>query len=168
MYDLGLDSDPNMNTVEKEKKSVKFLVIGGSHAKRESQVLVERGFEVLACTVGRPNKTAGEEMAVQVEAPLQRLTEDDIVVVHCFDNIAYMARSEEGGDLPIRRYPNGEFHVEGDLALAGKARLHMFFRNCLPFLRLLEGRIVVFLTPLARYLLSSCCNSADPRPTGCQ
>jgi len=92
------------------------------------------------------------------------LTEDDVIVVHCFDNIAYMARSEEGGDLPIRRYPNGEFHVEGDLALAGKARLHMFFRNCLPFLRLLEGRIVVFLTPLARYLLSSCCDRADHAP----
>jgi hypothetical protein len=54
--------------------------------------------------------------------------------------------------------------VEGNLALAGKARLHMFFRNCLPFLRLLEGRIVVFLTPLARYLLSSCCNRADHAP----
>jgi outer membrane biogenesis lipoprotein LolB len=40
----------------------------------------------------------------------------------------------------------------------------MFFRNCLPFLRLLEGRIVVFLTPLARYLLSSCCNRADHAP----
>jgi hypothetical protein len=92
------------------------------------------------------------------------LTEDDVIVVHCFDNIAYMARSEEGGDLPIRRYPNGKFHVEGDLALAGKARLHMFFRNFLPFLRLLEGRIVVFLTPLARYLLSSCCDRADHAP----
>jgi hypothetical protein len=31
-------------------------------------------------------------------------------------------------------------------------------------LRLLEGRIVVFLTPLARYLLSSCCNRADHAP----
>jgi uncharacterized membrane protein YgcG len=166
MYNLGLDSDPNMNTVEKEKKSVKYLVIGGSHAKREGQILVERGYEVLACAVGgwRPNKTAGEEMAVQVEAALQLMSEDDVIVVHCFDNIAYMARSEEGGDLPIRRFPNGEFHVEGDLALAGKARLHMFFRNCLPFLRLLEGRIVVFLTPLARYLLSSCCYREDHAP----
>jgi hypothetical protein len=99
MYNLGLDLDPNMNTVEKEKRNVKFLVIGGSHAKREGQVLVERGFEVLTCAVGgwRPNKTAGEEMAVQVEAALQHLMEDDIIVVHCFDNVAYMARSEEGG-----------------------------------------------------------------------
>ncbi len=57
---------------------------------------------VLACAVGgwRPNKTAGEEMAVQVEAALQRLTEDDIIVVHCFDNIAFMARSEEGVICP--------------------------------------------------------------------
>jgi hypothetical protein len=36
--------------------------------------------------------------------------------------------------------------------LAGKERILMYFRNCLPFLKLLEGRRVVFLTPLPRYL----------------
>jgi hypothetical protein len=50
------------------------------------------------------------------------MAEDDIVVVHCLDNIAYMARSEEGGDLSIRR----------SLVLVSKERLFMFFQNCLP------------------------------------
>jgi hypothetical protein len=103
-------------------------------------------------------------MAVQVEAALQHLAEDNIIIVHCFYNVAYMARSEEEGDLPIRRYPNGEFHMEGDLALAANSRLHMFFRNCLPFLRLLEGRLDLFLTHLGRYLLNSCCNRAYHAP----
>ncbi len=40
-----------------------------------------------------------------------------------------MARSEEGGDLPIRQFINGVYHVEGDLVLAGKDRLYMFFKN---------------------------------------
>jgi hypothetical protein len=56
-----------------------------------------------------------------------------------------MARSEEGGDLPIRKFVTGDYHVEGDLVLASKERLHMFFINCLPVLRLLENRKVIIL-----------------------
>ncbi len=134
MYDLGLDSDPNMNTVEKEKKSAKFLAIGGSHAKRESQVLVERGFEVLACAVGgwRPNKTAGEEMVVQVEAALQHLTEDDIIAVHCFDNIAYMARSEEGGTCPSGGIPMVSFMWRATWRWQGKLAFICFLETVSP------------------------------------
>jgi hypothetical protein len=53
------------------------------------------------------------------------------------------------GDLPIRHTGYSEFHVEGDLVLAGKDRLYMFFRNALPLLKLLEaeGLRVVFLNP---------------------
>jgi hypothetical protein len=40
----------------------------------------------------------------------------------------------------------------------------MYFRNCLPFLRLLEGRLVIFLTPMVRYLLAGCCGRADHAP----
>ncbi len=54
-----------------------------------------------------------------------------MVVVHLFDNVSYMARSEEGGDLLIRRYITGQFHVEGDLVLASKERLYMFFKDAL-------------------------------------
>ncbi len=56
-------------------------------------------------------------------------TSNDMIIVHLFDYIAYMARSEEGGDLPIRQLVNGEFHVEGDLLLTSKDRLYMFFKN---------------------------------------
>jgi len=167
LYDLGLGPHPCMNRDgEKPKKKVKYLVIGGSHAKRESKVLVDRGYEVFTCTVGgwRPNKTAAEEMATEVSSALAYLDEGDVVIVHCFDNIAYMARTEEGGDLPIRRFPSGEYHVEGDLVLTAKERLLMYFKNCLPFLKLLEGRIVIFLTPLVRYLLAGCCGRADHAP----
>jgi hypothetical protein len=91
---------------------------------------------VIICAVPgwRPNKTAVEEMATKVREALSLLTPNDVVILHLFDNVAYMARSEEGGDLPIRQYGNGEFHVEGDLVLAGKDRLYMYFRNALPLL----------------------------------
>jgi len=75
-----------------------------------------------------------------------------------------MASSEEGGELPIRKYVTGEYHVEGDIVLASKERLYLFFKNCLPFLTLLAGRKVIFLTPMPRYLYVGCCNVEDHAP----
>ncbi len=101
-----------------------------------------------------------EDLTERVSEALLEISEDAIIVVHCFDNMVYMARSEEGGDLPIRRFPDGSYHIEGDLVLAGKERVLMYFKNCLPFLKLLEGRRVVFLTTLPRYL-RGCCERSD-------
>ncbi len=54
-------------------------------------------------------------MADRVKEALVEMTEDDVIVVHCFDNVVFMSRSEEGGDLPIRRFPDGSYHIEGEL-----------------------------------------------------
>jgi hypothetical protein len=105
-----------------------------------------------------------QEMAARVEEALLELSPNDVIVLHLFDNVAYMARSEEGGDLPIRQFINGEYHVEGDLVLAGKDRLYMFFKNALPLLKLLEGRKVIFLIPLPRYIAVGCCEDDEHAP----
>ncbi len=78
-------------------------------------------------------------MATKVEESLKMLTANDVIILHLIVNISYMARSEEE-DLLIGQCSNGEFHVEGDLILASKNRLFMFFRNVvLPLLCLLAG-----------------------------
>jgi hypothetical protein len=64
----------------------------------------------------------------EAEEALKLLLPNDVVVVHLFDNVSYMARSEEGGDLPIRRYITGQFHVEGGLVLASKELCTCFSR----------------------------------------
>jgi hypothetical protein len=167
LYNLGLGTETIHDRLsENEKVQRRYLFIGGSHAKREGSALADRGHEVVICAASgwRPNKTAVEEMCAKAEEALKMITTNDVVVLHLFDNVSYMARSEEGGDLPIRRYVTGQFHVEGDLVLASKERLYMYFRNALPLLRLLEAYKVVFLTPLPRYLLESCCNAEDHAP----
>jgi hypothetical protein len=83
------------------------------------------------------------------------MSNDDICLIHCFDNIAYMARSEEGGDLPICKFTTGEYHIEGDLVLASKERLYMYFKNCINILKLSEKLTVFFLSPLPCYLYKS-------------
>jgi hypothetical protein len=75
-----------------------------------------------------------------------------------------MARSEEGGDLPIRKFTSGDYHIEGELVLASKERLYMYFKNCLNIFKLLEKLIVFFLSPLPRYLYKSCCPRLDHAP----
>ncbi len=129
-------------------------------------MLAAKGFDVVTYAVSgwRANKTASEEMAEKVQEALKDFCEDDVVVVHCCDNTAFMARTEDGGNLPIRRVLPGDFHVEGDLVVASKERQFMFFKNCLPFLTLLAGRLVVFLTPMPRYLYVSCCEDTEHAP----
>ncbi len=113
-----------------EPRNKKALVIGGT-------ILAERGYNVITCNVSgwRPNKTACEDMAEEV-------------IEVCFDNVAFMARSEKGGDLPIRKFCNGEDHIEAELITASKERQYMYFKSCLPFFNLLEGRLVFFLMPI--------------------
>ena len=86
---------------------------------------------------------------------------DDVIIVHCLDNTVYLARTEEGGDLPIRQYSNGEYHVDGELVLSCKERQYSIFKSILPFLKLLEKRKVVFITPLLRYVVTSCCDHPE-------
>jgi hypothetical protein len=169
LYNLGLGTTTihdRMIGGEHESPSRRYLFIGGSHAIKEGNAMADRGHEVIICAASgwRPNKTAVEELVIKVEEALRELTSNDVIVLHLYDNIAYMARSEEGGDLPIRQFVNGEFHVEGDLVIAGKDRLYMYFKNTLPLLRLLDGRRVVFLIPLPRYILTGCCEQEDHAP----
>jgi hypothetical protein len=106
LFDLDLGSDPSCDRLVKDDKvSRKMLVIGSSHSIRESEALAKKGIEVISVAARgwRPNVTACEDMAANVAEAVKQLSEDDCVVIHCFDNIAFMARSEEGGDLPIRR-----------------------------------------------------------------
>jgi hypothetical protein len=165
LYNLSLgEQTVHDRLVEKSGPDMpRFVLIGGSHAINEAKALVDRGHEVITCAVGgwKPNKTASNVMATAVQEVCRELCEDDIIVLHCCDNIAFMSRTEEGGDLPIRQFPNGKFHVDGDLLLAGRDRLHMYFKNMIPILKNLENRKVIFLTPMPRYVHSSCCNRAD-------
>jgi hypothetical protein len=133
-FDLDLGLDLICGRLTKSDSPVKrILVIGGSHALREGEALSQKGYDVIMCAVGgwRPNVSAIEDMR-------EKEAEGDPVLIHCFDNVAYMACSEEGGDLPIRRFPDGHYHIEGDLVLASKERLFMYFRNSLPIFKLLE------------------------------
>ena len=131
LFNLGLCPEPVHDRIVSSCSTScvsRFLVIGGSHAIKEAYGLADRGHEVITCAVPgwRPNKGQAAAMAEKVGEALSSLTQSDVVVVHCFDNVAFMARSEEGGDLPIRKFISGDYHVEGELVLASQDRMHNF------------------------------------------
>ncbi len=100
----------------------------------------------------------------QVKEAVQKLDKDDHVIIQCLDNTAYYSRTEEGGDIPVRRYIDGEFHVEGDLVLASKERQYLMFECILPLLQAVGVRNIILVTPGPRYLYESCCALEEHAP----
>jgi hypothetical protein len=88
---------------------------------------------------------------------LKTLREDDIVILHCLDNVSYFSRTEDGGDVPIRRCDDGNFHVEGDLVLASIDRQLALFNTIEPILLLLAIYKLLLVTPMPRFLYEGCC-----------
>jgi hypothetical protein len=100
LFNLGLVTEPICDRLSAEEKRVpKILVIGGSHSIREAEELAKRGYDVVSCDVSgwRPNMTAVQDMTAKVTEAVKDMSDGDTVLIHCFDNVAYMARSEEGG-----------------------------------------------------------------------
>jgi hypothetical protein len=165
-FDLGLDVQPDFsrggNPAGSEKP--KILTLGGSHAGRVGDEFENRGYTMLkVCTPGwRANKHPVLEIIPKVKEALATLSEKDVIIIECLDNTAYYARTEEGGDIPVRRWINKEFHVEGELTLATQERQAIMLENLEPLFELLRNRIVVFVTPVPRYLYVSCCAREDP------
>ncbi len=78
------------------KKSLNFACLGEER---------DRGYEVtLVSKPGwRATKGSVAEMVEKVKEALCNISPHDVVVVQLLDNTCYLARSDEGRDLPIRR-----------------------------------------------------------------
>ena len=59
--------------------------------------------------------------------------------------------------MPICKRINGAYHVDGDLAFAPKELQFTIFGDAKPLLEAANGRSVVLVSPIPRYLLKSCC-----------
>jgi hypothetical protein len=126
----------------------------------------ERGYDVIrVCTPGwRPTKAAVQEILPKIANAKTLLSEDDIVILHCLDKSSYFSRTEDGGDIPIRRCDDGDFHVEGELVLAPKDRQLALFNTIEPILTLLALYKFLLVTPMPRFLYEGCCPLGSHAP----
>jgi hypothetical protein len=136
-FQLELGKEPSCDRLTKadeENQRPSILMIAASHGVRESTILADRGYRVTIC--GNPGwralKGTVSGMAEKVRESLMDMKPSDVIIIQCLDNSSYMSRTEEGGDLPIRQYGNGEYHVDGELVYAGKEKQLHIFKTILP------------------------------------
>ena len=147
-----------------QPKPGRYVVVGASHAGRTADALAASGASVVKLTVPgwRITKAKVAEMADRLMDTLQQEGPDCSVVFEMFDSNSYLARTEEGGLVPIcKRLLSGEYHVDGDLVFAPKELQYSTFCDAKPLLEVAGNRKKIVVTPIPRYLLQSCCTDAD-------
>jgi hypothetical protein len=95
------------------------------------------------------------------EAMSGLVTDNTVLVLGMMDNSYFKARFEDDDAIPICRRIEGSFHVDGDIICSSLETARAAFLQVVPLLKALPELDKIFLTPLPRYLWTSCC--ADPQ-----
>ena len=104
------------------------------------------------------------ELAARLQAALAAEDDNCIVLYQMFDSNFFLARTEEGGMVPVCRRANGEYHVDGELVFAPKELQYSVFCDAKPLLEAAASRRKIIITSIPRYLLRGCCS--DPEHVG--
>ena len=90
--------------------------------------------------------------------------QDAVVIYQLLDNTLFMARTEDGGLIPIRKGLDGHYHVDGDICLAPAEIQFHVFKALKPLLDLGGQRLQILVTPIPRYATARCCEDKDHMP----
>ncbi len=88
----------------------------------------------------------------------------ETVILQLFDNSVYLGESEDGVTAPAERGPAGNFHIEGEILLAGKDQLRRLFALCEKLIKSFKHCRILMITPLARYSAGPCCDNPQHMP----
>jgi hypothetical protein len=140
--------------------SVSVLVVGGSNAKRLCEAMKAAG--IAAGLLHLPNlrliRGAGDLVAGKLRDEVDR-KKPEAIVLQFMDNSSFEALTVEGSRIPPRKC-EGKHHLDGDIAVVEKASTVAMLRGCRPVLNATAGIKTVFIGPMPRYVVASCC--ADP------
>jgi hypothetical protein len=76
-----------------------------------------------------------------------------MITIHCF-----MDMSSDGTISPIKKLPDGKYHMVGDLAITPGILLRPMYAALDEIIKLCGDRRIYILTPLPRYNLVLCCD----------
>ena len=138
-------------------------MVGASHASRTADALAASGETVIKLTqpgwrITRP-KVA--DMASKLSQILQKDGADCTVVFEMMDSNFFLAKTEEGGMVPVCRRGSSEYHVDGDLVFAPKELQYSVFCDAKPLLEVAGGRKTIIVSPIPRYLVLGYCPDPD-------
>ena len=125
-FDVGLSTEPRMERTKEEMRELHMehgakklvAVVGGSHAGRVAEKLLERDMQLISLT--QPGWKASRRSVELVVGELTSLDPPpDVVVLQCLDNSAYFCLNENGTlTLPERSLTDGRYHIREDLKIA--------------------------------------------------
>jgi len=136
---------------------------GGSHSSRILDAVQDENVRILDSTVPgfRLTERATAEMAADIAEVCAELPDSNTVVVcQLFDNSVYYGAREEGERLLPKKGLDRRYHVEGDLMIVNKTAFRELFSLATQIIRSADGKLVILLIPLPRYLFEKCCS--DP------
>ena len=157
---VSFDRNPAALAIKRDRN----IVVGASNASRTADALADIGSSVVKLTVPgwRITRPKVAEMAAKLQAALAAEDPDCVVVFEMFDANFFLARTEDGGMVPIcKRGTNSEFHVDGDLVFAPKELQYSVFCDAKPLFEAASSWRKVIISPISRYLLQGCCTDPD-------
>jgi hypothetical protein len=163
---LELCTEPSFERGFRQPKSAKtkveFLVIGSSNASKTAKGLNNQGYSsTVVYSEGWRATTTGVNMLLsQVKELLANYT-CDTVVFQLTDNSIFFGKTEEGALMPAMKGPDGKFHLNGDLEVAGRTRQFEILNLLKPVLDLVKDVPAIFISPMPRYVACGCCDEHD-------
>jgi hypothetical protein len=148
-------------------KSKKIILVGASHARRVAEMMTERGITTHLLETGhwRATKQEVSKLLADIKAAMGDLPSDEVaIVLFMLDNAYYKARAEDGNLIPHSRDITGRYHIYGDVMGAPMETNKQVLLQLVPLIKALQDYDKIVMTPLPRYLWSSCCDDPDHAP----
>jgi hypothetical protein len=140
----------------------RFIVVGASHGMRLASALEDMGACIVDISVPgwRISAEAVESMKAELASVLQEeFSGETYVIYQLFDNSMFWSCDADGArSLPVKAGDN-QYHILGRLVYIERAAMKELFMLALPLLRAGLNHTKVLLSPLMRYVTSSCCNA---------
>jgi hypothetical protein len=141
----------------------RFVIVGASHGMRIASALEEMGASIVDISV--PGWRVSADSVEALKAELSSVLSEDFngetyIVYQLFDNSMYWQCDVDGTrSLPAKGDDN-QYHIQGRLVYVERACFKELFMLALPLLRAGLNHTKVILSPLMRYVTSSCCANA--------
>jgi hypothetical protein len=142
--------------MESPSKPNRIINIGASHSKRLAGMLRMRNCDVTDLSV--PGWLVTEKNVESVEAEVKKLsnTGEYEAVIDLFSNSTYKYETEDGTLAPPMKI-DGVYHMAGKVCVCNKETIENVISKSKSLLSCLSCK-KLFITPLPRYLYTSCCD----------
>jgi hypothetical protein len=136
--------------------------VGSSNAQRLGAALSEKGkhCDVLNTASWTVSRASIDHLASQVRRVITQ-EDPDLVIMFLMDNSTYYARGEDGNCNLPKRDAAGKFHIEGELVICSRDTQEAHFAARRPLLEAVGKKKCLWVAPMPRYLLHSCCDNPN-------